>query len=255
MHEEIRSVFDEIKAEEQLKIKTKNYIRAQYAKPKSSFFIKKRYVSLAFTCFVLLISIIGYRFYYTASSIVSIDINPSLELEINYFGKVISAKGYNEDGNQLLDSLNVLYCQYDEAIDEIMKSQTIQECMNNDEYLSIAVVNIYSQQSDDIVSYVSNCHYYNNSNCYSLDMDDVEAAHETGLSYGKYQLYLQIKAVYDDITTQEIQNMSMKEIRLLMEQLGLSGEHHDDQSNQQMQTGNGNEHHEDSNQHRYRSHH
>lgn len=257
MHEEIKSAFDGIKAEEQLKIKTKNYIQLQYSKPNKSVLIKKRYVSLALVSFMLFICVIGYRFYFTASSIVSIDINPSLELEINYFGQVISAQGYNEDGEVLLDSLNVLYCHYDDAIDEIMESQIIQDYMNNDEYLSIAVVNVYSQQSDDIVSYVNDCHYYNNSACYSLSMEDVESAHETGLSYGKYQLYLQIKAVDDDITTQEIQNMSMKDIRLLMEQLGLSVDHHDEshysnQNNQQIQTGNGN--HGDSQKHRYRSH-
>ena len=112
-----------------------------------------------------------------------------------------------------IDSVNLILIKFNKEIEKIdvaVSNTELRQClMDNDEYLSIAVVNIYSQQSDDIVSYVSNCLYYNNSNCYSLDMDDVEAAHETGLSYGKYQLYLQIKAVYDDITTQEIQNMCL----------------------------------------------
>lgn len=263
MHEEIKTAFDQIKAEEQLKQKTKNYIESQYLKhSKIKSFLKRRYVSLACTCVILFCGVIGYHFYFTPTSVISIDINPSIELEVNCFDQVISAKGYNDDGKKLLKSLSIEYTDYDHAIDAIMESQTIQDCMKNNEYLSIAVVNISSQQSEEIIRYVNDCHYYDNSDCYSLTMDDVEEAHEMGLSYGKYQLYQQIKAVNDDITAEEIQNMSMKEIRLLMEQLGLSVDHHNEsqQSNQnqqqiQTQTGTGNNESVGKQKHHQHSHH
>lgn len=261
MHEEIKTAFDQIKAEEQLKLKTKNYIESQYlnrSKTKSS--LIKRYISLACTCVILFFGVIGYHFYFTPTSVISIDINPSLELEVNCFDQVISAKGYNDDGKKLLKSLSLEYTDYDHAIDAIMESQVIQECMKNNEYLSVAVVNISSQQSEEIIRYVNDCHYYDNSDCYSLTIDDVEEAHEMGLSYGKYQLYQQIKAVNDDITAEEIQNMSMQEIRSLMEQLGLPVNHHNEshqsnQNQQQIQTGNENNEHQGEQRHHQRSHH
>lgn len=229
MNDKIRAAFDAVNADGQLKEKTKDYISGQYQKRHRTkpFYYKVRYISVLSACAVfLLISFIGYRFYNTATSIVSIDINPSLELSINYFNQVIDVEGYNEDGIELADSLDILYCHYDEAIDEILNSETVQQCMANDEFLSIAVIGDRIQQSEEIVQYVNNCHHYQNSDCYTLTKDEVEEAHSVGLSYGKYLLYQQIAAVSDAYTPEEIQNMTMKEIRELMEQLGLSYEHH-----------------------------
>ena len=49
----------------------------------------------------------GTWLYFTPTMEISVDINPSIELGVNRFDRVISVDGYNEDGQalaQLLDS-------------------------------------------------------------------------------------------------------------------------------------------------------
>lgn len=63
-------------------------------------------------CFVLCVALGGYHLYFTPTSIISMDINPSIELEINRFDKVIGVDGYNEDGENLVESLHMLNENY-----------------------------------------------------------------------------------------------------------------------------------------------
>ena len=50
------------------------------------------------------------------------------------------------------------------------------------------------------------------------------AAVEMGLSYGKYLAFLEIQSRYPDITPQEVQGMTMREIRDLLDSLLPDGE-------------------------------
>ena len=55
-------------------------------------------------------------------------------------------------------------------------------------------------------------------------MEDVENAHEAGLSLGKYRVFLEVQALDPDITPEEVQGMTMREIRELIRELSGSGE-------------------------------
>ena len=52
-----------------------------------------------------------------------------------------------------------------------------------------------------------------NAYCYCAHPDEVEAAHAAGLSYGKYQAFLELQALDPTITVEEVQDMTMREIR------------------------------------------
>ena len=51
----------------------------------------------------------------------------------------------------------------------------------------------------------------------------MEQAHEAGLSYGKYKAYLELQALDPTITVVEIQNMTMREIRDLLNAISDNG--------------------------------
>ena len=53
-----------------------------------------------------------YQFVFVPVNIISLDINPSIELGVNRMGYVIDAKAYNEDGEILLDNVDVGYKKY-----------------------------------------------------------------------------------------------------------------------------------------------
>lgn len=91
MNEKIREAFHQVKAEEELKKRTKKFI---YDKTKG--YNKKHmyhiyYVLIPAAC--MLFIFIGYQIYFTPTLAISIDINPSIEMEVNRFDKVIAIEG------------------------------------------------------------------------------------------------------------------------------------------------------------------
>ena len=71
--------------------------------------------------------------------------------------------------------------------------------------------------------------------------EEVEKAHESGLSYGKYKAFLELQKLDPTITVEEIQSMTMREIRERISQ--LSGNVDDNGENSRKNTGTGRENH------------
>lgn len=224
MEQRLKEAFNEIQAEDALKNHTKQAVfkaMREGAKPKRRL---RRWVpvcALVFCC-LLALGLGGHHLYYTPTTVVSIDINPSLEMDINRFDRVIALNGYNDDGVALAAELNVKNMNYDDAVDALMANDTINECLANGEELSIAVVqsdNGDMSQSDAVLNYVSNCTAeHKNAHCYALESDDSQMAdaHDAGLSCGKYHAYQELLAYDPSITPEEVQQMTMREIRELL---------------------------------------
>lgn len=224
MYDRMKDAFDRVHAEEALKEKTRKYL---YEKTKG-YSGKKvsrhgfRYGLSAAAC-ALLILIGGNWLYFTPTAEISIDINPSIELSVNRFDKVISVSGYNEDGNILAEQLDVKFADYTDAIEEVMENEKIADLLSDDAVMTIAVVGDGEKQSQRILSGVKQCTgNRENTYCYCAQKDEVENAHEMGLSYGKYSAYLQLQELNPDITPEEVSGMTMREIRDMI--AALSGE-------------------------------
>ena len=52
-----------------------------------------------------------------------------------------------------------------------------------------------------------------NAHCYRAGTDEVEAAHDCGLSYGKYRAYQELAALDPTVTPEQVADMTMREIR------------------------------------------
>ena len=71
--------------------------------------------------------------------------------------------------------------------------------------------------------------------------EEVQAAHETGLSYGKYRAYLELQELDPTVTVEQIQTMTMREIRERIWELSGDGDSETQPSgNGHGQQGNGN---------------
>ncbi len=107
---------DHVKAEDVLKRETETFVRerlpdaagrqeisgsgikARKRKP-----VAKRFwagVCAAAACMAL--TVVGYAYYRTPVNYVCMDINPSVEIGVNAFGRVVSVHAYNEDGLKVL---------------------------------------------------------------------------------------------------------------------------------------------------------
>lgn len=244
MNRNIQEAFDSIHADDHLKTATKAFIAQEMEKRQKkhlSFQWKFAYAIAA--CFVIFLAAFGgYRLYFTPTSIISIDINPSIELNINRFNKVIAVNGYNQDGVDFAQTLDVLYQDYESAVNEILESDTITECLSRDELLSVAVVEIDDTQGDAILDYVSQCTAgQENTYCYGVNSDEVALAHSLGLSYGKYKVYAEIQEYTSELTPEQANEMTMRQLRDLLAQLQSNGEDSStSQDDHLQQGGNGN---------------
>ena len=57
------------------------------------------------------------------------------------------------------------------------------------------------------------CIYQENTYCYAADREEIDKAHQNGLSYGKYRAYQQLQELEPEITPEDVQDMTMDEIR------------------------------------------
>lgn len=212
MHDRIIQAFDQIHAEETLKERTRAYLQAKCNRsPRVKAFTWLRLVPVA-ACLLLAV-LVGRWLYFTPTVEISIDINPSIELGINRFDRVISATGYNADGQELLETLNIENLDYNEAVAEIISSDTITALLSGDAVLTIGVIGPDGEQTTRVLSDMEACASHSeNMHCYHADEDMSDQAHDAGLSCGKYRAYLQLKALDPTVTPEEAAQMTMQEI-------------------------------------------
>lgn len=215
MNNKIKSAFDQIHAEDSLKAKTKAYIYERsncYGRRKAA---KVMRFSVAVVCFfAVMLGVGGYFSYTTPVAAISIDINPSVELKINMYDKVIDVRGYNEDGIKLSNELDIQYMNYSEAINAVLANEMVAACLSDDNLLEITVAADSQKVSEKMQRCISSNtdvpseHIF----CYG-NQEDIAKAHSAGLSFGKYRAFLELQEINPDITVEDIKGCTMREIR------------------------------------------
>ena len=218
MENRIRDAFDGVRAGRELKdLTARNVVAAAESRVRKKW-LGRRFALAGAVCCLIAVLFGGWRLYFTPTSVISIDINPSLELQVNRFGRVIRVEGRNSDGTALAGSINVMHMSYERAVDMVLASPTVTECLESG-LLTITVVELEGAQGEEILQYVSACtEGHGNAVCHSVSGDEVSDAHQCGMSYGKYRLYLQILE-YADISPEQARSMTMGELWDMLEAL------------------------------------
>ncbi|MDP4089869.1 MAG: hypothetical protein Q8930_11440 [Bacillota bacterium] len=84
--------------------------------------MKKKFIFLSLAVILIGVSIGSFALLKTPVSYLSIDINPSVELGVNVLNKVVSAKGYNNDGEIILNGKDLVSSTVSEAVNTLIKS-------------------------------------------------------------------------------------------------------------------------------------
>ena len=105
MDDRIRAAFDAIHAEEALKEHTKAALAARQRPA-----VRRRRLAPLLACLALVVALLGGGgwLWFTPTASVSVDINPSLELRLNRFSRVVAVEGANADGQALAQELRAL---------------------------------------------------------------------------------------------------------------------------------------------------
>ena len=220
MNETWKKAFDQIHAEPELKEHTRAYLKEKVYRTSARHASHiRRLAAASVFCLFLCAAGVCYLFFAPVTYI-SVDINPSLELGLNCFRRSISVEGYNDDGASLADSLDLKYLDYMDALDRILKSDTIETLLAGDNVLSLTVAGESETQNQEVLQDMeTSVSGYSNVHCHSGDMEEVHEAHSCGMSFGKYQAFLILQELDPSVTSEDVQDLSMHEIWSRIRQL------------------------------------
>lgn len=219
MNDKIKEAFNAIHANENLKINTQAFIAQKthnYTAHKAPNY--RRIIPAAVTAVCAALAFFaGIKLYFTPTTHINIDINPSLDLGINYFDRVVSVSALNDDGKKLMETLDIKFSAYDEALRKILDNESVEALLSEDEIMTVTVIETNTAQSANILSAAKACASdYSNVHCHSASSEEASAAYALGLSCEKYRAFLELCALDPDITPEKVQGMSMRQIRELI---------------------------------------
>ena len=216
MGERLREAFAAVEAEEELKDRTQAYLFRKtqgYSARKAAGRAGPMGWAVAVACLVLFAGL-GAGLFFTPVSAISIDINPSLELNVNCFDRVVSVEGFNEDGRKLAERLQVRFMGYPAALDAVLAEESVQSRLADGEPLSIYVACDDEQRGGAMLDEVRHCAGRGrNIHCQAGSRETEEAAHAAGLSCGKYRAFLELQALDPTVLPEDVQGLTMREIR------------------------------------------
>lgn len=214
---QIYDAFDSIHAKQELKEKTEKYLANRSNSRHAS---HVRYVFAAIAMLFFILGCGGYSFYMTPVAAISIDVNPSMEWEVNRLDRVISVTCYNEAAENVAEHLHFKHRKYDEAITELFASTEISGYLSEDSTVNFSVVSENEEQSARIQERAAECagHYCKNVSCHGGSTQERQEANEAGMSVGKYQAFLILREANPSITLEEVSEMHMCEIRRLIQE-------------------------------------
>lgn len=227
MNDMIKAAFNSVHASGELKSKTQAFITQKsrnYSMRRSA--DHKKIIPVTVCAALALFA--GIKLYFTPTTHINIDINPSIDLGINFFDRVVSVKALNNDGASLLNDLDLKFSSYDEALRRILNNGSVEAMLSDNGTMTVTVLETNSAQSANILACAGG---YGKVHCHSVSSKQASEANELGLSYEKYFAYLELSAIAPDITSEKIRNMSMREIRDLTTQLTETGNQFNDHNN------------------------
>ena len=149
MNTRFKSALDKVKAEDELVKKTAMYLRKnlkQQGTNKKFFTMKKLLVASVAAVFMTATFIGGNAILNTPVAYISLDINPSIELGINLFDKVVTAEGVNADGQTMLSENDVINTNLSEALERLVDSAAEKDYIKAD---GTTVVSITAESDND----------------------------------------------------------------------------------------------------------
>lgn len=171
--------------------------------------------------FVVLLAV-GYIYYQKPVSYVSLDINPSVELQLNFMDRVVGSSAENADGEALLAGLRVQNLSVDNAISSLVQNAYDKGYVNEDGSTVISVTAITDDEEKAAELQVKTQNgvalameakkafatIYQNAS----DMAFRAEAKEAGVSPGKYKLIKSLEVLDPEIDIEQYKNAKVNEI-------------------------------------------
>lgn len=149
------------------------------------------------------------------TAFVDIDINPSIELQLNDSNQVVAVEGVNEDGRSVLAGLALEGLSYEEALSALTSSEALAPYLNDDAFVQVSVASDNPGQERALMDASEQrlaslpCR----GSCDAVSLELREEAHAHGMGCGKYAAALELSELDPDVTIEDCHDMSMRELR------------------------------------------
>lgn len=204
---------------------------------------RRRWAPLAAAACLLLAGILcatGWHIWQQPAAFVGVDVNPSLELTVNAFDRVVKATAINEDGAAVLDALSLEGQSYEAAFNTLMDSEAMAPYLAEDAFVDVnitaqdsALASELQAQSDAVLA----SHPYQGA-CHHADEATREAAAAAGMGVGRYRAACELAELDDSVTVDDCSSMTMRELHDAIDHL-CEDESHDHGSASGSGTGHG----------------
>lgn len=214
MRRRMEDAFGKLHAEQEMKNRTMEFLAdtAKGYKKKKAAPVGRLIAAAA--CLVIFLSAgIGYSAYLLPAFSISIDVNPSIELGINYFNKVVSVDTFNEDGSAVMSDMDVYNLNYMDALEMILADSEMEKYAAQEQFVAVTVFGKNDERNDELLDSVSACmSSYGNVHCAAGNSREAAAARKAGMSPGRYKALLELQSLDPDITAEDIQELTMCQI-------------------------------------------
>ena len=177
--------------------------------------------AIAAAAVLLIVAGTGSYAYLSPYGTVSLDVNPSIEYSINRFDKVLSVSGVNDDGSNIVSSLDVSKLKYkdietaiDNTIDQIDAEGYFAD--ESDNYVVVTANTGADAHTDKLVERLDKTvakHEGIRPITSKVSDDDLRNAHEQGISAGKKMMVDRLDDISDDTIDRDKWNgMSVRDI-------------------------------------------
>lgn len=222
MDNRIREAFEAIQAPERLKRTTKAALRIKtfdYGRNLLRIRRFRRRIAAGVLCLALMVTGAGIWFFPTTS--IGMDVNPSIELKVNALDRVIALKGKNTDGIALAEEMDVAGMPYDDAMQRILLSRSLEPYLDQGSTITITVAGGNDAHGEEMLSKVL-CRAYHiaeeeNVIYYQVNWETVRAAEAAGLCIPRYLAWQQLKLENPSITAEDVKQLPREEIHRMVQ--------------------------------------
>jgi hypothetical protein len=231
-----KDYMNQVKAEDSLKEETKSYVIQALREPKSLPKRSKKNLPqvwmIASLAACVLLASVSYGYYSTPLHYLNLDINPSVELGINFLDRVVTTHAFNPEGEQLLQANPLNHLPLQTAVSLLVERASVNGYLAADGSTTIALTAISDQtralekiaaQGEfganlGLAATQSHAQLYHAQ----MSLQQRTQAMNTGISPGKYQMIGRLQELDPEQKMEQWQDRTygdiLKQAQKIMEQ-------------------------------------
>lgn len=184
--------------------------------------INKVFYYVAACILFMFLGISSFQIYFQQTTLISIDVNPSIEIGLNRFDRVIYINGMNDEGDKILKLIDIKNKSYDIALRIIAQNDELKEYVQENSYITFALQTnnkdkemIISNRVEETFKEIVDIEDVEEPifDIFVVDEEVVNEAHGHHMTAGKYMKIQELKEIEPSVEVADYQDKSINYIQ------------------------------------------